>query len=72
MTISFFKYISECLFGNMWEKIFTKGPFYMLAILWFLCTMKIFFDLDMLRLMPGSSNLQSFGRGRKLNTLDQQ
>lgn len=42
----------------------------MLTILWFLMTARYFFELDLLRAMPGNYYLQSNGRGRKPTNLE--
>ena len=49
---------------------FIKSPFNCLAVLWFLTSVRVFFDLDMLRAMPGNINMHSYGRGKKPNAFE--
>lgn len=44
---------------------FIPNLLHCLTFLWFVCSLKFFFDLDMLKLMPMNINLQSYGKARR-------
>ena len=59
--------------------IFVSAPQYLyipsilhcLACLWFLCGVKVFFDLDMLKVLPANLSINSYGKGRRPTIAEQ-
>mmetsp|Transcript_32012 Transcript_32012/g.39727 ORF Transcript_32012/g.39727 Transcript_32012/m.39727 type:complete len:146 (-) Transcript_32012:561-998(-) len=48
-----------------------RNPYHCLAILWFFVAIKTFFDLDMLKALPGNAAMKSYGRQRKPTVFEQ-
>ena len=47
------------------------NPFNCMIVLWFLVTTQVLFDLDMLKALPGSFAMRSYGRLRKPTVFEQ-
>ena len=53
------------LFITAPQYLYVPSILHCLACLWFLCGVKVFFDLDMLKVLPANLNLNSYGKGRR-------
>ena len=59
------------LFISAPQYLYIPSILHCLACLWFLCAVKVFFDLDMLKILPANLNLNSYGKGRRPTVAEQ-
>ena len=59
------------LFAYMPNIIYIPNVFNCLTFMWLICTIKVFFDLDMLKILPPNLHLNSYGKGKRLSMQEQ-
>ena len=45
--------------------LFVPNIFHCLTLMWLICMLKVFFELDMLKILPPNLNLNSYGKGKR-------
>ena len=51
--------------------LYVPNIFACLTVMWLICTIKVFFDLDMLKILPPNLHLSSYGKGKRPSLQEQ-
>ena len=59
------------LFALIPKYLYIPNVFNCLTFMWLICMIKVFFDLDMLKILPPNLHLNSYGKGKRLSMQEQ-